>query len=162
MPLVNARTRYDSVAMVLHWSIAAMMVFMLLFSGDMMEIEEEETGGILPSVHVSIGSAILILSVIRIVWRLINPPPALPSSMTPWERIASKCVHVLFYVLLIALPTTGWLAFHDLAVNEPSMAGVTIFGVLPVPDAPAMLLPAGELHGFLSSVALALLALHVL
>jgi cytochrome b561 len=137
-----------------------MMIFMLLFSAEMMDIEEEEAGGLLPSVQ-SIGSAILILSVIRILWRLINPPPPLPSTMAPWARIASKWVHVLFYVLLLALPITGWLAFHEVALNEPSMAGVMNFGVLPVPDAPNTLLPAGELHGFLSSVSLALLAFHL-
>ena len=78
---VTARTRYDAVAMSLHWLIAALLIFMLFFGEELMEAEDGSGFG--PSLHVSIGSAILFLSVFRLIWRLINPPPAYPASMAP-------------------------------------------------------------------------------
>ena len=77
-----ARTRYDSVAMSLHWLIATLLVFMLFFGEELME---EVKGGSAfgPSLHVSIGSAIFVLSLFRLIWRLINPPPPYPAGMAP-------------------------------------------------------------------------------
>ena len=104
-----ARTRYDAVAMSLHWFIAVLLIFMLFLGEDLME-EEDGFEVIGPSLHVSIGSIILVLSLIRLAWRLFNPPPAYPTGMAPWERMAAKATHLFFYVLLIGLPLTGWLA----------------------------------------------------
>ena len=104
-----AKTKYDAVAMSLHWFIAVLLIFMLFFGEDLIE-EEDGFGAFGPSLHVSIGSTILVLSVLRMVWRLFNPPPAYPASMATWERTAAKVTHLFFYVLLIGMPLTGWLA----------------------------------------------------
>ena len=90
---VAARTRYDTVAMSLHWLIAALLIFMLFFGEGLME-EEDGFGAFGPSLHVSIGSAILLLSVFRLVWRLFNPPPAYPAGMAPgngWQQRRRTC-----------------------------------------------------------------------
>jgi len=81
------------------------LIFMLFLGEDLMD--EKGGGAFGPSLHVSIGSAILLLSVFRLVWRLINPPPAYPASMASWEQMAAKATHVLFYALLIGIPLTG-------------------------------------------------------
>lgn len=156
-----ARTRYDAVAMSLHWLIAVLLIFMLFFGEELIEAEDgfREFG---PSLHVSLGSAILLLSVIRLAWRLFNPPPAYPAAMATWERFAAKATHTLFYVLLIGAPLTGWLATPRFLREEEAVAGLSIFGAFPLPGAPSLGLPMKDFHEVGANLCIALLALHVL
>ncbi len=157
---VAARTRYDTVALSLHWLIAALLIFMLFFGEELMEAEDGGAFG--PSLHVSIGSAILLLSVLRLVWRLFNPPPAYPAGMASWEQMAAKATHVLFYLLLIGIPLTGWLATPKFLSEEEAVAGLMLFGAFPLPGAPSLGLPMKGLHELGSNIGIALLVLHVL
>ena len=159
--------RYDTVAMVLHWAIAALMIFMIVFGEDLIRVSRDPAaaaaaGTFLPSLHVSIGIGILILSAVRLAWRLTNPPPPLPATMAPWEQMVSKLTHVLFYILLIGLPLSGWLSFGHYAVERPAVAGAQVFGLFPVPGAPDLGGIGGALHGLGSNFAMALVILHVL
>ena len=81
----NAAHRYDRVSMLIHWTTAALLIFMLVFGEELMETGEagEEAGEALggtfgPSLHVSIGVLILALTALRAVWRLAHPPPPQP------------------------------------------------------------------------------------
>ena len=147
--------------MSLHWLIAALLIFMLFFGEEIMETEVGG-GAFGPSLHVSIGSDILVLSVLRLVWRVINPPPAYSASMAPWERLAATATHVLFYVLLIGIPLTGWLATPKFLRDEDALAGLTLFGAFPLPAAPSLGLPMKGIHEIGSNLGIVLLALHVL
>ena len=142
--IVTTRIRYDAVAMSLHWLIAVLLIFMLFLGEDLMD--EKGGGAFGPSLHVSIGSAILLLSVFRLVWRLINPPPAYPASMASWEQMAAKATHVLFYALLIGIPLTGWLATPKFLSEEGAVSGLTLFGTFPLPGAPSLGLPMKGIH----------------
>jgi len=156
-----ARGRYDSVAMVLHWVIAALMIPMLFFGEDLMEVEDGGGGTFLPSLHVTIGVAILVLSVLRLAWRFVNPPPAYPGGMNALEQTASKLVHVGFYALMIGLPLTGWLAFPEFAREELGGGSVSILGLFALPGAPDTGLPFDALHNIGSKLGIGLLILHV-
>ena len=156
-----AKPKYDTVAMCPHWLIAALLIFMLFFGEELMEAEK---GGnaLGPSLHVSIGSSILVLSVLRLVWRLLNPPPSYLASMAYWEQMAAKTVHLLFYALLIGIPLTGWLATPKFLSEEGATMHLIIFGAFQLPGAPNLGLPMKGLHEFGSNIGIALLALHVL
>ena len=156
----TTRARYDAIAMSLHWLIAVLLIFMLFFGEELMD--EKDGGAFGPSLHVSIGSAILVLSVFRLAWRLLNPPPASPASIASWERVVAKATHVLFYALLIGIPLTGWLATPKLLSEEGRVAGLTLFGAFPLPAAPSLGLPMKGIHELGSNLGIALLALHVL
>lgn len=166
----SERTKYDTVAMALHWIIAVLMIFMIFFGEDLMGEAEEAgeageaamAGTFLPSLHVSIGATILILTLARIAWRLMNPPPPLPAAMAAWEVTLTKTVHGLFYVLMIALPLTGMMSYGRWLGENPAMSGVSLFGVLPVISLPNPGLPAGLLHNVGSKVAMVLTILHAL
>jgi cytochrome b561 len=162
----TAQVKYDGVAMLLHWIIAVLMIFMIIFGEDLMgekgEAGEAAAGTFLPSVHVSIGVTILALTLLRLIWRLMNPPPPYPASMKPWEVTMSKVTHGLFYVLMIGLPLTGWLAFAEFLKEAPAMSGVSVFGLFPVPAAPQFGELAKGAHGLGSNVAMVLVILHVL
>ena len=68
-------TKYDAVAMALHWLIGIPMIVMFFFGEELMQ---GGAGTFLPSLHVSLGVTILLRSVLRLVWRLMNPPPPYP------------------------------------------------------------------------------------
>ena len=163
------RTRYDAVAMVIHWLTAALMIYMVFFGEDLMkEGEHAAKAGdaanatFEPSVHVSLGVSILLLTLLRILWRVTHTAPPYPVTMKRYEVIASKSIHGLFYLLMILIPLTGWLSFGGFLEELPAMAGVQIFGMYPVPAAPVTGESFKELHEIGSNVAIALIILHVL
>src|SRR3546814_16161800 len=59
--------------------------------------------------HKWIGVTIFALAVLRVLWRLWRPPPPLPIQIRPWARQAAEIMHRLLYLLLFALPLSGWL-----------------------------------------------------
>jgi cytochrome b561 len=155
------RTTYDRVAMALHWLIALLIIFMLVFGGDLMNRRNPDIFN--ASVHASIGATILLLSLIRLLWRMRKPPPPLPETMRPWEIALSKATHVIFYVMMIGLPISGWLAFSDTVMKHPGFAGTSFFGFLPVVQVPSAVgLPFDGIHSLGSNLMIALISLHVL
>ena len=104
----QARSKYDNVAIGLHWLTAALVVFMLVFGEELIDATDNgSTFG--PSLHISIGSAIFVLTILRLLWRVSHPPPSYPAGMAWWEKLAAKVTHLAFYVLLFVLPISGWL-----------------------------------------------------
>jgi cytochrome b561 len=156
-----ASLRYDAFAKFLHWVIAVLIVFMLVFGEEL--IDDDAGTTFYATIHVSVGLAILALSVVRLVWRVFNPPPHLPAGMKRWEVMLSKLMHAVFYAAMIGVPLLGWLAFGEFARDEVEMAGTTIFGLVQVPVLTAgQTLDFGELHEIGSNIMIGLLALHVL
>lgn len=103
--------RYGVVSMVLHWTIAILIIIQIGIGWYMNE------GGVpdhspaqdkIQDIHVTIGLSILILVLVRIGVRLAHPPPPLPKSMAGWERGLARASHLLFYALLLIMPLTGW------------------------------------------------------
>lgn len=166
---VVPNTRYDAVAMFIHWVTAALMIFMVIFGEDLMEEGEaisklpDPTGAtFLPSIHVSIGVAILLLTLLRIVWRVVHTAPPYPVTMKRYEVVASKSVHGLFYILLVAIPLTGWITFGRFSQGHAIMQQIEVFGLFTLPQPPFTAAWAKELHELGSNAAMALIALHVL
>jgi cytochrome b561 len=108
--------------------------------------------------HKSVGITILGIAVIRLAWRWIDRPPALPP-MPRWQELAARLNHWALYALLFALPLTGWLMSS--AANRP----VSWFGLVQLPDfiAPDEGLEEAleETHETLVNVLFALAGLHV-
>ena len=106
----QANRRYGSVAIFLHWTIAALIVLQLCLGWYMNEVAPDHSpaqAAVLP-IHVSVGLTILLLVLVRIGIRVAHPAPPLPAGMPLWERVLARASHVLFYLLLLALPLTGW------------------------------------------------------
>ncbi len=100
--------RYDAVAISFHWAIALLILlnWPLGFFG---EAIEQAIGRSLTWLHKSVGLSVLALSILRLAWRGLHPPPPLPSSITRWRAQAARLTHVAFYVLIIAVPLSGSL-----------------------------------------------------
>jgi cytochrome b561 len=156
----NRSERYSTIAILLHWLIAGLMIYMLFWGEDLIARAHGTDG---PSRHATLGVSILILSLIRLIWRIANPPPALPATTATWEARASHWSHALFYILMIGLPLSGLTAFTSHIVEHPDAAPSQIFGLFAVPALPDFGFggPAHLLHRIGSKAAIALLLLHV-
>jgi len=105
-----ANRSYGSISILLHWTIALLILVQIGLGWYMNEALPDHSpaqAGIL-TLHISVGLTILLLVLIRIGVRLANPPPPLQPGFPLWERVLARTAHVLFYVLLLALPLTGW------------------------------------------------------
>jgi cytochrome b561 len=160
MPSRNSPTVYGSVAQIFHWLIAALIVtqFTLAYLADDLPLGAHKLA--LLARHKSFGMTVLMLAILRLLWRLNNPPPPLPSGMTPLERTLARATHIAFYVLLFAMPLTGWL------MSSAKNYSVSWFGVFTWPNLIAKNETAFDLlrstHHILSYALFAIAVLHIL
>jgi cytochrome b561 len=160
MPIRSSSGRYTAVAQAFNWLIAALIVtqFVLAYSADDLPIGAHKLA--LLARHKSFGMTVLMLAVLRLLWRLKNPPPELPSGMTPLQRRLARATHVAFYVLLFAQPMTGWL------MSSAKNYSVSWFGLFTWPNLIGKNEAAFELlrstHDILSGVLFAIAVLHIL
>lgn len=158
MPARNTAVRYGFVAQGLHWTIAGLVVVQVVLG----KIAEELPLGLdklaLLARHKSVGITILALAVIRLVWRLIDHPPP-PPPMPRWQLVAARLNHAAFYLLLLAMPLSGWL------MSSASNFPVSWFGLVQLPDFvaadPELKDLLEDLHETLAQVLVALALLHV-
>ena len=166
-PAAAASGRYSAVAVLLHWLIAAGIVLQVTLSYRMGG-PPTPTSFAVTQLHKSVGITILLLSLVRIAWRLMNRPPPMPQTMARWERELARVVHVGFYVIIIGMPLTGWVMVSASRIAVPTL----LYGAIPWPSFPGLsdLAPgakrmwrdAGETsHVVLSKFIYVLLALHV-
>jgi cytochrome b561 len=160
-PAATPVARYSTVAMLLHWIVAALCVWGFALGWIMTDIP-----GITPaklryfSWHKWIGVTVLVLVLVRLLWRAAHPAPAPPAAMHGWERLAAHVGHAALYLLMLAIPVTGYL--------YSSAAGVQVvyLGLLPLPtligpdDTLKVVLKA--IHIALNYVLLAAVGVHLL
>ena len=99
--------RFPAISRFLHWLMAIMVVSMLLIGIGMVATESGRYQ-VLVAIHKPLGIAILVLVVIRLLNRRLNPPPPLPASLPGWQRLAAEGSHYLLYALMIVMPLVGW------------------------------------------------------
>lgn len=156
---MNSVLRYTTPAIVLHWLVALLIFAAFPLGVYMHELPLSPDKLKLYSYHKWIGITILMLASLRVVWRMTHTPPPLPADMVVWQRRASQVVHGLLYVLILAIPLSGWL------MSSAKGFQTVWFGVLPLPDLigkdKALGEQLGALHQILNFTLLALVVLHV-
>lgn len=130
---------YSLGQIILHWSIAALVLWQLVF-GESMEALEHPAGAdagelFLADAHIWFGFAILALAALRIVLRLWRGAPA-PEEPNRAATLLARGAHAAFYLLLVAMPVTGILDYY-------------------------YHLPTGDLHELGKPLLIVLIALHV-
>ena len=104
---MSAKARFPAASRLLHWLMAPMIVAML-FIGVGMVATVSKRYELLVAIHRPLGMAIFVLCLVRIVNRLINPPPALPDEIPSLQRFAAKASHIVLYALMFIMPLVGW------------------------------------------------------
>ena len=98
--------RFPVFSRLLHWTMAVLILAMLFIGAAMVSSLSDYHR--LVSIHRPLGILILVQVAVRLVYRLISPPPPLPAAMPPLLRFAARASHVLLYALMFALPLIGW------------------------------------------------------
>lgn len=155
--LRNTESKYGSLAKFLHW-----LIFLLIAGLVLVGFFWENTGiikGKIINIHKLIGLLTFAIIVFRIYWAAINLKPQLPNAQR-WEKIVEHAVHGCIYLLLIAMPLSGWI-MATAAGRPPHIAGLA----LPMPGIPANQVLAGlanQAHELLAWTLIILVSLHVL
>ncbi len=163
----NSLSRYGMIAIGFHWLIAFAIIGMLALGTIMVDMSPASPLKFtLYQWHKSVGITILVLSLLRLGWRLVNPVPRLPTGMQWWEIAAARGTHVGFYLLMILLPVSGWAMVSVSPWDIPTI----LYGLVELPHLPLRGMvddlkgaesALKEVHEWLGWGAVGLLVLHV-
>jgi len=157
MQLRNTKTVYGWVVIVLHWLMALLMFAMFALGLYMVELTYVDAWyKAAPALHISVGFILILLFIIRLLWRLSNPVPEIYGQ--PFEKTMGLLVHRLHYIFMFALMLSGYL------MVTADGRGIMVFTWFEVPalwdigQASAVFL--GGTHGILAWVFMGFVALH--
>ncbi|MDP3841327.1 MAG: cytochrome b [Oxalobacteraceae bacterium] len=152
--------RYTKTAMLLHWLIALLIIASFALGVTMTDIP-----GITPtklkyfSWHKWLGVTILGFACLRLLWRLSHAAPAYPAGMAAWQQKAASGLHQLLYLLMLAIPVSGY--FYSLAAGVPVVyLGLVALPVL-IDPAPELKMLLKTVHYALNMTLLGAVGLHV-
>ncbi|MBV9509368.1 MAG: cytochrome b [Caulobacteraceae bacterium] len=167
--MASLKDRYSAVAIALHWTIALLILGNIGLAWWFNTLHGEAAIGPV-QLHKSIGVTVLILSVLRVAWRLAFPPPKLPGYVPGWERGLAHLTHFGFYLIMLGSPLTGWAMSSASPLIK--VFPIRLFGVVPWPAMGFLTsLPHDQMkaahhvletsHGLLAKLAYVLIVLHV-
>ena len=155
---MNPPTGYTRIAIALHWLVAVTIFCAFPLGMYMHELPLGPTKLQLYSYHKWLGISVLLLVATRLAWRLGHRPPPLLPGMPRWQEIAAHATHHSLYLLMLAVPLSGWLMSSALGFS------VVWFGVIPLPDLVGKDKQLGELlkdvHAALNFTLLSLILVH--
>lgn len=122
------QSSYTALAKFFHWGMALVILCLLALGFVMtgMPLSPEKLQYY--AWHKWAGVSIFLCVWLRLVWRLLNPPPAYPESMSGLMQKVAHLGHAILYGLMILIPLSGWLLSSAKGVQT------VWFGVLPLPD----------------------------
>jgi cytochrome b561 len=161
------RSRYSAIAILFHWSVAILILANIWLGWRMGQLKGLEQFTLF-QLHKSIGISVLLLSVLRLAWRLAHPAPAYPAHMSGGERLLAGATHWLLYGFMFLLPLTGWIIVSASLYNLPTSLFKTVpwphIGIihgLPMTTRKLLEGRVGVVHEWLAWTLLALAALHI-
>jgi cytochrome b561 len=128
MAFRNTTRRWGAIAQTFHWVIVALIIVQVTLA----EMADDLPAGMrkltLLARHKSVGITILGLVILRLGWRWLNEHPPLPENLKRYEQALARCTHVALYVLLFAMPLSGW------TMSSARGFPVSWFGFFQLPD----------------------------
>jgi len=154
----EATVRYSHGQATFHWLTVVLILAQIYVGFRFSDLPRGPARMELFDVHKTLGATILILTLLRLAYRLLNPPPPYPSELAKWDRFLAVWSHRIVYAALIALPLTGLIAVSGRAKNGwvDLMWGLRL-PALPIGDGKAF----GDVHEVLVWTTIALLVIHV-
>jgi cytochrome b561 len=125
---MTAPARYTGTAISLHWLVTFLILAAFPLGLYMGDLALSPLKLKLTSYHKWLGVTVFLLAAARLTWRANHTPPPLPAAMPAWQQYAAHGLHRLLYVLLFAIPLSGWL------MSSAKGFQTVYLGVLPLPD----------------------------
>ncbi len=119
---------YTAIAKWFHWGMALVIGGLIALGFVMTDMPLSPDKLQYYAWHKWAGVSVFVLVWLRLVWRVLNPPPAYPSSMSPLVQGVAHLGHAALYGLMVVIPLSGWLFSSAKGVQT------VWFGVLPLPD----------------------------
>ncbi len=159
----HAPARYTATAKLLHWILALALIAAIGIGLYMVSLSFSPQRLKLYNWHKWLGVSILLLSLLRLGWRLANKPPALPAAMQAkmpaWQHKAHHGTHHALYALFFLVPLLGWA--YSSAAGFP----IVFLGLVPLPDwvpvSPALAETIKPLHQWSAYALAGLIVLHI-
>jgi cytochrome b561 len=156
----NTTASWGGVSRWFHWILGAAIIGMIGYGWWMDHIPARADRLFYRSIHADIGYVILLATVIRLIWRSVNPTPALPASTPRWQRIAAGISHWALYGVTIVVAMLGWVYSGAHKPDYSSWFGLFHVPQITSPDKVAADAYEGR-HVLFAYVLLALVVLHV-
>ncbi|WP_291298836.1 cytochrome b [Elioraea sp.] len=154
--------QYNAVAKTFHWVTVVLMATALTI-GFLIKFMKDDSKMVFYAIHETAGLTILFVSIARLVWRRLSPPPALPDHVPANMRMAAAAVHHGLYALLILQPIIGFLATN--AWGFPMQGATAYFGLIDIPavigEMPALAKVLSLIHTVFGYTLVVLLAAHI-
>ena len=109
MILTNSLTEYGFISKVFHWLSAAVLIIQIPLGFFLVEMDFSEKRLTIESIHVVLGLSLFYLTLLRLIYKLFNPTPSLGNNIFPGQRLIAKLNHILLYVSIIIITTSGVL-----------------------------------------------------
>ncbi len=155
----NTLERWGAVQQAFHWTIAVLVIVQLVVGFWFANLPKTDPQrGTLFAIHASLGVTLLVLMLLRLGWRLSNPVPVLPDTLSPLQKRLAHATHWLFYVLVIGMPIGAYIAVNANGHAVPFF-GVPLPILIPENKSLASFFIGAHIAGAFTLTALA--ALHV-
>ena len=159
MLIGNTQRSYGLVTQLVHWGTVFLIAWLFWLGFTMTDLPLSPEKFEVYALHKSLGLTVLTVAVLRLIWRHLFPRPAFEGEMSGFERIAAHVSHIGFYLLMLAIPLTGWMYSSATAIP------VSWFGLITLPNLVGASEPLAktleQTHELLGYLLLALIALHV-
>ena len=155
----NSPTQFGLASRLLHWTMAALILALLVLGTALGWIKPNLSTLWLYGLHKTMGLTALSLAAIRLIWHRISPPPPPLGPTAHWQNRAARATHLALYLLMLAIPLSGWIASSATGLDVVIFGQITLPAITPTSEA---LENAGfAMHGILTKLLLALLLAHI-
>ena len=159
MCIKNTTESYGIVHKAFHWLMGLVIIGLIIAGLIMVRMDAAPLKFEIYGIHKATGIIILALFALRLLWKWFNPKPAPLDSHEAWEKLLARTIHIALYVLMAAMPLSGWL------MSSAAGFPVDLYGLLTLPD----LLDKNEdlatlfnqTHEIMGYALIAVIALHV-
>lgn len=161
--LRNSRNSFGLVSILFHWIIGLIFLGQIVLGYLMVRVSDFTLQFSLYQWHKSFGFLVLGLSAFRLLWKIANPRPQDPESMSSLERTAAHAAHGILYLSLFIVPLTGWAV----ASSSPLQIPTFMFNLVVIPHLPLTISDSAEAfwtagHAWLAYLSAIVAAGHIL
>src|ERR1700759_4502584 len=158
----NTKSSWGTISRLFHWILGVAIICMIAYGWWMNHYSPRADRFFYRSIHADIGYLVLLLTVIRLIWRSVNPTPEMPADTPRWLGIAARANHWALYLVTVVVAMLGWAMS---GARPPDKNYASFFGWFNVPQftSPDKVAAGAyeDRHILFAYVLLALVVLHI-